>query len=82
MGLFMNINIYLEDSLGHDLNVRAKQIGKSRNAIIREAIKEWVKSHRSDRWPRTILNFSGIHDAVTFESYRKDLLASDKDPFE
>ena len=41
----MNINIYIEDSLGNYLNQYAKQIGKSRNALIREAVKEWVAHH-------------------------------------
>jgi len=57
----MNINIYLEDSLTKSLTRHAKKSKRSRNDLIREAIKEW---------PESILNFNGIDDATPFESDR------------
>ena len=77
----MNINIYIEDSLGNYLNQYAKQIGKSRNSLIREAVKEWVVHHGIKQWPTSVLEFSGIGDAPTFESYRDELLPPKEDPF-
>lgn len=76
----MNINIYIEDSLGNYLNQYAKQIGKSRNALIREAVKEWVAHHGIKRWPTSVLKFSGIRGVPTFESYRDELLPPKEDP--
>ena len=38
----MNINIYLEDSLADSLNHYVKETGQSRNAIIREAVQEYI----------------------------------------
>lgn len=77
----MNINIYIEDSLGNYLNQYAKQNGKSRNALIREAVKEWVAHHGTKQWPVSVLNFSGVKDMPAFESYRDELLSPKEDPF-
>lgn len=68
----MNINVYMEDSLGNYLNQCAKQTGKTRNALIREAVKEWVAHHGIKQWPISILKFSGIGEATPFESYRDE----------
>jgi len=76
----MNINVYLEDSLAKSLDQSAKQLGSSRNALIREAIKEWILHHEVREWPTAILKFQGIKDAPNFESYRDDLLPPSEDP--
>lgn len=81
-GVSMNINIYIEDTVGRELSLRAKQVGKPRNAIIREAIKEWVKTHGSTQWPRSVLNYAGTPDAVAFESHRNELTPPTEDPLE
>ncbi|MES2614250.1 MAG: ribbon-helix-helix domain-containing protein [Bdellovibrionota bacterium] len=71
----MNVNVYLEDSLGHNLDNISKEIGKSRNFIIREAIKEWLENHsQTNHWPELILNFKGVPDFPAFESYRNELI--------
>ncbi|OGV28234.1 MAG: hypothetical protein A3F18_06065 [Legionellales bacterium RIFCSPHIGHO2_12_FULL_37_14] len=77
----MNINIYMEDSLGKYLNQLTKQFGKSRNAIIREAIKEWIENHGIKKWPSSVVKFKGIESVPTFESYRNDVLPPKEDPF-
>lgn len=78
----MNINIYLEDSLGKQLNQYTQKIGKSRNAIIREAVKEWIDHHGVKEWPNSILQFKGIEDFVSFETQRANLLPPTEDPLE
>lgn len=79
----MNVNVYLEDSLGQYLEDFAKESGKSRNAIIREAIKEWIAVHTAHtKWPESILKFNGISDGISFESYRDELLPPKEDIFE
>jgi len=76
----MNINIYIEDSLGNYLNQYARQTGKTRNALIREAVKEWIEHHGIKQWPTTVLKFSGIEDTPAFESFREELLPPKEDP--
>ena len=76
----MNINIYFEDSLGKNLNQYAKQLGKTRNAIVREAVKEWIDHHQTKKWPNSILNFSGVSDSPLFESHRAELTSPKEDP--
>ena len=77
----MNVNIYLEDALAKSLNQCVEQMGQSRNAIIREAIKEWIIQHEIKKWPASILKFQGIQNSIAFESYREDLLPPEEDPF-
>ena len=76
----MNINIYIEDSLGNYPNQYAKQTGKSRNALIREAVKEWIVHHGMKQWPVSVLKFSGVKEIPAFESYRDELLPPKEDP--
>jgi hypothetical protein len=77
----MNINIYLEDNLGKKITDNAKALGKTRNAIIREAIKEWLKYHKANQWPASVRRFKGITDFPDFEYYRNDLIKPKDDPF-
>lgn len=76
----MNINIYLEDSIAKSLNQTVKQMGVTRNAIIREAIKEWIEHHGTKKWPASILHYQGIQGAPAFESLREELLPPSEDP--
>ena len=78
----MNINIYIEDELAAQLNEKAQVFGKSRSAIVREAIKEWILSHKSKSWPKSVLKFSGCPEFRALESFRSELLQPDEDPFE
>ncbi len=81
IGIKMNINIYLEDGLGKQINQVVEISGKTRNAIIREAIKEWLEHHQVKQWPASILKFKGIPDIEPFESGRDELLPPKEDPF-
>ncbi len=78
----MNINVYLEDSLAQSLNRQTKKLGKSRNAIIREAINAWIAHHEHKLWPNSILNFKGIQSMLPFESSRNELTQPKEDPLE
>ena len=75
----MNVNIYVEDDLGREINQMAQLLGKSRNAIIREALKEWVDHHASREWPAIVKNYAGIKDFPRFEDYRNELEDNDKE---
>jgi hypothetical protein len=78
----VNINIYLENSLGKKITASAASLGKPRNALIREALKEWLNSHTASQWPRSVMQFRGVEDFSAFESYRNELLSEKDDPLE
>ena len=78
----MNVNIYIENSLGLQLQECATALHKTRNAIIREAIAEWVERHKVNEWPASVLHFKGVPDAPRFESYRDELKKPKDDPLE
>lgn len=76
----MNINVYIEDSLGKKITANAKALGKTRNAVIREALKEWLQHHKANKWSRAIQNFNGLKGFPEFESYRQELDMPEDDP--
>lgn len=78
----MNVNIYLEDELAKQLDELAKITGRSRNMLIREAVRDWIKYHNTKQWPKAVLNFKGCKDMPPFESLRNELIAPKEDPFE
>lgn len=77
----MNVNIYIEDTLGKKLQYHAKKVGKPRNAIVREAIREWIEHHETTQWPESILKYEGCPSLPQFESFRDELLPPKEDPF-
>lgn len=78
----MNVNVYLENELANQVSNIAKRVHKSRNAIIREALQEWVRRYQGKQWPDSILKFKGFSGHFTaFEEYRSELLTSVEDPF-
>jgi hypothetical protein len=80
----MHFNIYLDDELGRQMMLRAKQAGKSRHALIHQILTEWLQQPSSSPpspWPKEILTFTGVPDFEGFESYRAELLPPSEDPF-
>lgn len=76
----MHFNIYLDDQTGRQLNDCAQSEKKPRNALIREAIEEWLGRHHAG-WPEEIMGFQGIGDFLPFESHRAELQPPSLDPF-
>jgi len=70
----MNLSIHLSDTLAERLQRIAQETGRSRNALIREAVESWLASREQRRWPQEVLDFEGVPDAVPFEQSRVDLL--------
>jgi len=56
----VNFNIYLDDETGQRLNRLAKQVGESRNALVREAVSDWLDRHGKPQWPDEVLAFKGM----------------------
>jgi metal-responsive CopG/Arc/MetJ family transcriptional regulator len=68
----MNFSVHLSDELVERLNQTARESGKTRNALIREAVAEWL-GRRSAKWPVEVTNFHGIRRIKRFEENRKNL---------
>lgn len=78
----MNFNIYVSDQLGAQLLQFSKVTGKTKNAIIRQAIEEWLYKRASSSWPESIVLFKGIEGIERFEASRSELLEPEANPFE
>ncbi len=46
----MNFSVHLSDDLVERLNQTARESGKTRNALIREAVGEWLGRRRAAKW--------------------------------
>lgn len=78
----MHFNIYLDDETGRQLKVLAENRGQTRNALIRQALKEWAEVH-TDRveWPEKVITFQGLSEMDAFENHRAALGDTTADPF-
>lgn len=70
----MHFNVYLDDATGQLLNNMVKKLHKPRNAIIREAVQNWVVNKGKKEWPKEVLEFQGIPNMPPLESYRIELI--------
>lgn len=75
----MNFSIYLDPDISKELEVECKKTGKKRNAIIRGALRKYLK--KSSSWPKSVQNFTPDPDATRFESYREELSVPREDIF-
>jgi hypothetical protein len=70
----MHFSIYLDDQTGQRLKKLARQFRTSRNAVIRQALQEWVARQGRRQWPPEFLQFQGEPEMPAFESYRSELV--------
>lgn len=76
----MNFNIYLDEQTGKRLTRVAAKSRKSRNALIRDAIRGWLAVEGKAVWPDLVLEFEGVKGVEPFESHRKRLRAPARNP--
>ena len=76
----VNFNIYLDDETGLQLNQLAKRAGESRNALVRQAVSDWLNKHDKPRWPDEVLAFKGMAGMPRFEASRDKLKRPIADP--
>jgi predicted transcriptional regulator len=69
----MDFSVRLSDELVERLNQTARESGRTRNALIREAVAEWLDRRRSGKWAAEVMNFRGIREIKRFEENRKKL---------
>jgi len=76
----MNFNIYLDDETGRQLNNVAEQAGETRNALIRQAVRECLNRRGKPNGPDAVLAFKGMADMPLFEASRDRLKPPVADP--
>lgn len=76
----MNFNVYLDDPTVERLDALARKRGKTRNALIREAVAALLERGSGGGWPDAVLNWQGDPSAPAFEDARKSLVPPRKDP--
>lgn len=76
----MNFNIYLDETTGKRLTRAATRARKSRNAVIREAVRSWLERVDTPAWPDVVMRYEGADAGEAFESYRSRLRPPPSDP--
>ena len=76
----MTFSIHIDAKTGKALDAAAARTGKSRNAIIREAVAAWLARERSAAWPAEVLAHRGVRGLEPFEKDRKSLRPPPEDP--
>jgi hypothetical protein len=57
-----------------------RETGRTRNALIREAVRHWLATTEHSEWPPAVRDFKGYASAVRFEEHRQGL-SDPQDPF-
>jgi hypothetical protein len=69
----MSFHVYVEPELELQLEELCKKSGKKRNAVVREALREYVTRQNERAWPTAVFHFKPDAKLVRFESTRSDL---------
>lgn len=68
----MNLNIHLPDDLVCAVTRLAKKANKTRNELIAEAVRDFVKRQVNKSWPDEVRQLVGMYpDLQPFESIRR-----------
>jgi len=77
----MHFNIYLDDETGAQLKRLATRLGTTRNALIREAMRDFVSRKGRRQWSDRVLRFTPDPAMAPFESLREETEAeATRDP--
>ncbi len=75
----MPFSVHMDDATRRAVETLARKTGKTRNALINEAVREFVRTRASAEWPEDVRTWikSGPRRARAalppFESYRAEL---------
>jgi hypothetical protein len=69
----MNFSIHPSNEMVKRLDRAASETGKTRNALVREAVAEWLDRRRVSNWPPSVMSFRGLQGVTRFEESRKEL---------
>ena len=67
----MNFSIHIDDRVARALAKEAKRSGKTRNALIGEAERQFLAQRLITDWPRELLEATPIKGLKPFESFRR-----------
>jgi hypothetical protein len=76
----VNFTICFDEETGRQLNLVAKQAGETPDALICQAVREWLSQHRKLDWPDEVMAHKGIGGVSAFESGRWMLRPPAADP--
>ena len=76
----MHINVYFDDETGERLTAVATKVGETRNAVIRQAVQEWLARRGKPQWPQAVLSHAGDPQMPAFELGREHLGPARLDP--
>ena len=77
----MNVNIYLQDDLLERIDRMARESGRSRSAVIREAVESMLSRRGASGWPRSLREWKGDSSFPSFEEGRNEASFRSEDPF-
>jgi len=66
----MNFSIHLDDRLAAALKRQAARTGRTRNALVTEAVRQWLERAQRSEWPAELTDFEPFEDLEPFESHR------------
>jgi hypothetical protein len=69
----MSFHVYVEPELQDRLDALCKKTGRKRNALVREALRQYVEKEAAASWPASLFDFKPDPSFVRFESLRDDL---------
>jgi hypothetical protein len=77
----MNLTVYIDDASTRELGKYAKIEKRTRNALVREAIYEWLKKRgAAGKWPESVMAYEGDPAIEPFETYRSSLIDPNHNP--
>lgn len=66
----MNFSIHLDDRLAAALKREAARVRRPRNALVAEAVRQWLDRARRNTWPPELTDFEPFTDLEPFERHR------------
>lgn len=70
----MNFSIHLTNELAEEITEIAKKSGKTRNALITQAIRDFINVNIHKHWPQEVYKLAGsVKKLKPFEAHRKEL---------
>jgi predicted transcriptional regulator len=73
----MNFSVHMDDEAVEMLAEIARETGKTRNALVTQAVRDFIERNRRKAWPPSVeahmRSRLDTSDLASFESYRTEL---------
>ena len=66
----MNFSIHIDEATARRLRKEAARRRQTRNAVITQAVKQWLERAQHTEWPADLLQFEGVPQLEPSESLR------------